>query len=219
MKETPESINRLLLELQSNDEFTRAQASFALGMLGEPAVQPLIGLLSHKDRDVRMRAAWSLGVIGQPALPALLELADGSDPDLRIEAIRVLGILGEGRSLNHLFHALTDPDARIAQRSAMALGRIGDVRAFHPLLTALHHPAPDVRFAASAALARLGLHDAIPPLNELAASDTEQTTWGASVAEAARRAIAEIHAADPPGSPSAFERLHAIIQDNEREPR
>ncbi|MBO9336830.1 MAG: HEAT repeat domain-containing protein, partial [Roseiflexus sp.] len=123
MKRTPESITRLVEELQHGDEFTRAQASFALGMLGEAAVGPLIDLLYHNDRDVRMRAAWALGVIGQPALPALLELAEGDDPVVRIEAIRILGVIGEGRSLNALFHALTDPDPRVAQRAAIALGR------------------------------------------------------------------------------------------------
>ncbi|MEN9935441.1 MAG: hypothetical protein RLZZ387_2020 [Chloroflexota bacterium] len=211
MGETPESIRHLLVELQSSDEFARAQASFALGMLGEPAVEPLIGLLHHDDRDVRMRAAWALGVIGQPALPALLALAESGMPSLRVEAIRVLGVIGEGRSLNQLFHALTDPAPNIAQRAAIALGRIGDPRAFHPLLTAAHHPSPDVRFAVCSALAHLHAVDALPALRRLALEETAVTSWGASVAEAAARAAQEIAAGRPQAEP-AFARVSELLR-------
>jgi len=161
---------------------------------------------------VRMRAAWALGVIGQPALPALLELAEGDDPVVRIEAIRILGVIGEGRSLNALFHALTDPDPRVAQRAAIALGRIGDTRAFHPLLIALHHPAPDVRFAACNALAHMNVAEAIPALRQRAEEDPARTSWGASVADAARRAIQEIEASNPNVSTDQFARVRDILQ-------
>lgn len=212
MEQTPESIKRLLAELQSSDEFARAQASFALGMLGEPAVEPLVGLLRHEDRDVRMRAAWALGVIGQPALPALLDLAEGHDSKLRVEAIRVLGVIGEGRSLNPLFHALTDSSPSIAQRAAIALGRIGDPRAFHPLLTAIHHPSPDVRYAACNALSHLHVPDAIQPLEDLAREDTGLTSWGASVADAALRAAQEIAAGRPGELDGEFSRVSELLR-------
>ncbi|HWQ15255.1 MAG TPA: HEAT repeat domain-containing protein [Roseiflexaceae bacterium] len=212
MQQTPESIVHLLAELQSADEFARAQASFALGMLGEPAVQPLIALLGHADRDVRMRAAWALGVIGQPALPALLALAEGDDAKLRVEAIRVLGVIGEGRALNQLFHALTDPSPHIAQRAAVALGRIGDPRAYHPLLTAIRHPSPDVRYAACNALAHLHVPDAAGPLRELAAEDTSHTSWGASVADAAQRAAQEIAAGRPHALDGEYVRVSELLR-------
>lgn len=212
MKRTPDSIRQLVQELQNGDEFSRAQASFALGMLGEAAVAPLIDLLHHEDRDVRMRAAWALGVIGQPALPALLELAEGDNAAVRIEAIRILGVIGEGRSLNALFHALTDPDPRVAQRAAIALGRIGDTRAFHPLIIALHHPAADVRFAACNALAHMNVADAIPALQERAEEDIGRTSWGASVAEAAQRAIQEIEASNPHVSTDQFARVRDLLR-------
>ena len=212
MDQVPETITHLIDDLQSEDEFARAQAAFALSMLGEPAVAPLVALLSHTDRDVRMRAAWALGVIGQPALRPLLDLAEGDDITLRVEAIRVLGVIGEGRALNQLFHGLTDPDARIAQRAATALGKIGDPRAFHPLLTALHHPAPDVRYAVCNALGHLHLTDATAALEELAATDTGTTSWGASVADAARRAKQEIASARPRAADSEFAQLSALLQ-------
>jgi HEAT repeat protein len=197
MEQTSNSVVRLVADLQSGDEFARAQAAFALGMLGEPAVQPLIRLLIHPNHEVRMRAAWAIGVIGHAALPELLDVADDSDPALRAEAVRVLGAIGEGRAINQLILALTDTDVRIAQRAATALGKIGDLRAFHPLLTALNHPAADVRFAACAALGYLHVAAAAPYLEALARDDYDKTSWGASVADTARRAIAEIHAAQP----------------------
>jgi HEAT repeat protein len=211
MEQTPDSIAQLLEDLVSDDEFARAQASFALGMLGEPAVQPLVTLLSHGDRDLRKRAAWALGVIGHPALTALLDLADNADLRLRVEAIRVLGVIGEGRSLNHLFLALTDPDAQIAGRAASALGRIGDPRAFHPLLTATRHPSPDVRFAACYALSSLNVRDAAATLRQIAREDDGATSWGASVAEAAQRAAESIEAAGPTSLDSAFARVAALL--------
>ena len=216
MERTPDSVAHLVADLQSQDEFVRAQAAFALGMLGEPAVGPLIELLAHSDHDIRLRAAWALGVIGQPALPALLDLAQGDDQGRRVEAIRVLGVIGEGRALNQLFHALTDPDPSIAQRAAAALGKIGDPRAFHPLLTALHHPSPDVRYAVCRALAHLHIADAIDPLEELAQEDTSTTSWGAVVADAARRAVQEIAAARPSQVDREFARVSALLQQQER---
>jgi HEAT repeat protein len=211
MERTSDSIAQLIADLQGADEFARAQAAFALGMLGDPAVEPLIGLLAHHAHDVRMRAAWALGVIGPPALAALLALAESDDPALRIEAIRVLGVIGEGRSLNQLFQALTDDDSRTAQRAATALGKIGDPRAFHPLLTALRHPSPDVRYAVCGALAGMHILDAIPVLEELAHEDTSVTSWGAAVPEAARRAIAEISAAQPSATQAEFSRLSELL--------
>ena len=212
MDHIPESITHLIDDLQSEDEFARAQAAFALSMLGEPAVEPLVNQLSHANRDVRMRAAWALGVIGQPALRPLLDLAEGDDITLRVEAIRVLGVIGEGRALNQLFHGLTDPDPRVAQRAASALGKIGDPRAFHPLLTALHHPAPDVRYAVCNALGHLHVADAVAALEDLASTDKDTTSWGAAVADAARRAAQEIASARPRAADSEFAQLSALLQ-------
>ena len=211
MNRTPEMVAQLINDLQDDDEFERAQAAFALGMLGEPAVAPLVKLLAHPERDVRMRAAWSLGVIGQPAVEPLLALADGPDSAARIEAIRVLGVIGEGRALNQLFHGLADSDPHVAHRAASALGKIGDPRAFHPLLTALYHPSPDVRYSVCSALAHLHVADAIRPLEELAEGDDGITTWGASVAEAARRAAQEVSSARPTQADTEFARISALL--------
>lgn len=188
MTHSSDAVTQLITDLQGDDDFTRARAAFALGLMGDQAVEPLIQMLAHEDQAVRMRSAWALGIIGQPALERLLELAEGNDARLRVEAIRVLGVIGEGRAVNPLIHALTDTDPRMAQRAAIALGKIGDPQAFHPLLTALRHPSPDVRYAVCGALANLDVVAAVEPLEELARTDHAITSWGAPVAPAARMA-------------------------------
>lgn len=208
---TPDSVARLIEDLQGNDEFGHSQAAFALGMLGEPAVRPLIHLLTHGIADVRMRAAWALGVMGAPALTALLELAEGEDERLRIEAIRILGVVGEARALKQLLLAMADPSPHVAARAARAIGKIGDPRAYHALLTTLQHPVADVRFEACRALADLHVPESAPYLLELAERDTEKTTWGASVADMARRAAAESTMNVPTSLDEEFERVSRLI--------
>jgi HEAT repeat protein len=204
MQHSTDLIAQLVSDLQGDDDFTRARAAFALGMLGEQAIEPLIDLLGHAQHSVRMRASWALGIIGMPALDRLLELAEGPATQLRIEAIRVLGVIGEGRAVNPLIHALTDPDPRMAQRAAVALGKIGDPQAFHPLLTALHHPSPDVRYAVCGALANLRVSSAIEELERIAVHDPGVTSWGAPVGPAARMAVQAL---------SASKQVHGNLPD------
>ncbi len=211
--ETPDAIVALIDDLCGEDEALRTQASFALGVLGEPAVEPLTRLLASPTSEIRKRAAWVLGVIGAPALPALLRLAEGPDQRLRIEAIRALGVVGEARALNQLFVGLTDPDPQVAARAARAIGKVGDPRAYHPLVTALRHPAPDVRYEACRALVDLRVPDAIPILRAMAADETTLTTWGASVADAAARAADELAAgAEVPGRDEQFARASELLR-------
>ncbi|MEI7644004.1 MAG: HEAT repeat domain-containing protein [Chloroflexales bacterium] len=195
MSQTPEFITGLIADLCTGDDFQRTQASFALSMLGESAVEPLARMLSSPEQELRKRAAKVLGVIGVPAISALLRLAEGDDAHLRIEAIRVLGIVGEARALNQILVGLTDPDPHVATRSARALGKIGDPRAYHSLITALHHPAPDVRYEACRALVDLRVPDSVSALREIAERDRGRTSWGSGVAEGAHRAIAELESA------------------------
>jgi HEAT repeat protein len=210
---TSDAIASLIADLCGSDETRRTQASFALGVLGEPAVAPLTQLLASPHSELRKRAAWVLGVIGAPALPALIRLAEGDDHHLRVEAIRVLGVVGEARALNQLLVGLTDVDPRVAARAARALGKIGDPRAYHALVTALHHPSPDVRYEACRALVDLHVLEAIAALRERAEQDASLTSWGAPVADAARRAADEIaSAAASPAHDAQFARADELLR-------
>ena len=218
MNATPDVIAALITDLCGSDESLRTQASFALGVLGEPAVAPLTLLLESPNSEIRKRVAWVLGVIGAPALPTLLALAEGTDQTLRIEALRVLGVVGEARALNQLLVGLTDTDPRVAARAARALGKIGDPRAYHPLVTALQHPASDVRYEACRALVDLHVLDAVPVLHAMAATDATKTTWGAPVADAAQRAADELaSSAAVPDHDEQFARVSAILRQQRRD--
>ncbi len=213
MNQIPEVIGGLITDLCTGDDFRRTQASFALGVLGEPAVGPLTELLASPEQELRKRAAWVLGVIGAPALPGLLRMAEGDDTQLRIEAIRVLGVVGEARALNQILVGLTDDDPHVAARSARALGKIGDPRAYHPLVTAMRHPASDVRYEACRAIVDLRVPDGVSALREFAEEDTGITSWGASVSESARRAMAELESAlAAPVHDSDFTRASQILR-------
>ena len=50
--------------------------AYALGAMGEVAVQPLIALLKHDDPWIKINAAFALGEIGAPAACAMADLAD-----------------------------------------------------------------------------------------------------------------------------------------------
>jgi HEAT repeat protein len=217
MTQTPEFITRMIADLCTGDEFQRTQASFALGVLGEPAVGPLTRMLASPEQELRKRAAWVLGVIGMPALSELLRLAEGEDTQLRVEAIRVLGMVGEARALNQILLGLTDADPHVAARSARALGKIGDPRAYHPLVTALHHPAPDVRYEACRALVDLRVPDGIDVLREIAEQDAGKTSWGSAVCEGARRAMAELESAlTTPSRDDDFIRASQLLRRQQR---
>jgi HEAT repeat protein len=219
MQQTPDTIFRLIEDLQSNEEFLHSQAAFALGMIGEPAVGELVELLKHDQADVRMRAAWALGIMGAAALPTLLSLTEGDDQRLRVEAIRILGVVGEARALKQLLMGLVDPDPHIAARSARAIGRIGDPRAYHALITTLQHPVADVRYEACRSLADLHISDAEPYLRRLADNDEDETSWGASVAEMAKIAASEVQSQHHMSLEEEFERITRIVQSYSEESR
>ena len=55
--------------------YTLQDEAYALGAMGEVAVQPLMELLKHDDAWIRINAAFALGEVGPPAARAMPELA------------------------------------------------------------------------------------------------------------------------------------------------
>ena len=55
--------------------YTLQDEAYALGAMGEAAVEPLMELLGHDDAWIRINAAFALGEIGPPAARAMPELA------------------------------------------------------------------------------------------------------------------------------------------------
>jgi len=95
-------------------------------------------------------------------------------------------------AIDPLIAALRDPKAAVRWRAVYVLGEIGDARAIEPLIAALRDRDAGVRERAAYTLGKIGDARALPELERVAREDTGKTSWGASVAYAARRAIARI---------------------------
>jgi HEAT repeat protein len=72
---SPETIDRLIKSLRSNDSAERNDAQNHLTQIGKPAVEALIKLTVQPDAELRREAASILGNIHDPsAIPALINL-------------------------------------------------------------------------------------------------------------------------------------------------
>ena len=74
--------------------YTLQDEAYALGAMGEVAVQPLMELLDHDDAWIRINAAFALGEIGPPAARAMPELAKLLDDDRHQVARATLDAMG-----------------------------------------------------------------------------------------------------------------------------
>lgn len=81
------------------------------------------------------------------------------------------------------------------QAAAAALGQIGDTRALKPLVGALHDQSSDVGQAAAEALGQIGDPRALPHLERVAREDEGEAFLLGKMADAARKAMERIRAA------------------------
>lgn len=153
----------------------------ALGMMGEPAVRPLLRVLRDGNDASRKSAVAALVLIGEPAcrlLPGALTdehfrvragVADALDrlewsPATGEEAVVYLiakerwGDLARAGpiAVEPLFAVLDDRDDSIRRRAAKVLGEIGDPRAVPGLMNLLHDDYYSVRREAAAAIVAIG---------------------------------------------------------------
>ena len=102
-----------------------------MNAIGAPAVDPLIGNLSHLDPQVRETAAEVLGDIGSSrpciAVPKLAEALEDESEEVRSRAAEALGTVSQGEStaIPALSAALQDEDERVRRDAILALARIG----------------------------------------------------------------------------------------------
>ena len=74
--------------------YTLQDEAYALGAMGEVAVEPLMELLGHDDAWIRINAAFALGEIGPPAARAMPELAKLLDDERHQVARATLDAMG-----------------------------------------------------------------------------------------------------------------------------
>ena len=131
-----EAVVPLLAALRHEDSTVRAQAAFALGIIGDVrATLPLIPMLLDEDMGVKQQAAWALGDINDKrAIPYLLKLLDFNDPEVQGSVITALGWFKTSEVVEALLALLEKTTSPLViNDTVFALGMIGDVRALDKL--------------------------------------------------------------------------------------
>jgi arylsulfatase A-like enzyme/HEAT repeat protein len=177
-------------------------ASIGSVRLGDAAARPRVRAVvdnAGAPRMLRIRAALALAQIGDTGgVPAMSQALDQCDDVLLCRLMILnLGRLRDARAVPALLAHL--PEVQNRREMVDALGDIGDPSARDALVARLRGDEyVPVRVQAARALAKLGDAATIPALEQAAAQETEAT-----VAAAAREAIADLKAAHPRGQPPA----------------
>jgi len=199
----------------------------ALGMLGEPAVKPLLRVIREGGDVARKGAVAALVLIGEPAARLLPDALTDWHFRVRAGAADALDRLGwspePGEETVHyliakeqwsdllplgaiavgpLVQALKDRDDSVRRRAAKILGELRDPRAVLPLMDLLHDDFYSIRREAAAALVTIGA-PAIDPI--IAVLDDEDD----DVRKRAADILAEI------GDARAIEALEGIFNDED----
>ena len=133
-------------------------AATALGQIGAPATQTLLGLAADKDRRLVEMSLQALARYGDPAATAtLLSLTERPDASLRALAARALGARAAPEITARLLALLEDKEAAVSIAACASLGRLKERTAIKPLVdlivrsvSQLHNN--DIRSAAGNAL-------------------------------------------------------------------
>lgn len=137
------------------------------------AVRPILQALALSAAWPLQRCVEILYEMGEPAIEPLLGLLREQGPNSRAPsvtaAIRVLGMLKASAAAPLVARFLHSPNLETRVASARTLGRIGGVDMLPELSAALADPAWEVRSAAAQALGAQRSHDTLTALNNLLA--------------------------------------------------
>jgi HEAT repeat protein len=149
--------------LHAEEQHGRFRAAWALGAIGEKAVEPLRPALREEKPRVRASAAMAMGRIGPAAAPAaadLISLFDDKDADVRREAVRAMGRIGaEAQEL--LLAAAQNESPRVRAGAIAALGMTADAgeTARVAVARAIADESPEVRASAVTAAGALQMSE------------------------------------------------------------
>lgn len=158
---------RMLDGLSSwNFEMTPAVES-VLRELGAEAIPVLMSLLTDEDWIRRRGATWALGVIGDPAaVPGLVDMLRDPDVLVRREAVLALGKTKDTATVSYLLPLLHDVDRIVRYTAADVLVRLGE-SSIPGLIEALSDEFDEVRATAASALGTMRALVAIEPLSRM----------------------------------------------------
>lgn len=122
---TPEVVPALENQIyENNHPQVKREAIYALGQVGEIALENLIQLTNNDDPQIKRDAVAALQFIGEPALEALGSALNDDAVDVRIVAAVSLSHIGPS-AVEILSNALSDNDQRVKEAIISSLGRIG----------------------------------------------------------------------------------------------
>ncbi|HUW55076.1 MAG TPA: HEAT repeat domain-containing protein [Planctomycetota bacterium] len=191
-----------LVALLGDGPAVDAKVVEALGRIGEPAVAPLISVMTTAEENRRTTAAQALGKIGRPAVKPLMDALPHDLEPVRTDLARALAMVGRP-AVDLLIPGIMDKNVHIRWGSTIALGDIKDPRAVEPLVQGLKDKTWNSRMCTAMALGRIGDPRAVEPLIEEMNDQSWPLRWSAT------RALGEI------GGVRAVESLLRLLSDSD----
>lgn len=220
-----EAVSALVSCLNHSDQAIRTNAIYALGAIGQIAVDPLIDylkevILSDESPSMMVRpagwgnpivmddAAFALAAVGPDAVPALIDLLSHEYEWARINAVFALGEIGPAAApaKKRLADLLKDPSSRVSRTVLDAIGSIqGDLSEVAEGMTEIlvskdtaeDGSSQDARIKAAVAFARCGAESQIaePALIEALADPDYHVRYFVAHALSAFAGRRAVHAA------------------------
>lgn len=127
--ESTNELENALTQLRDPDWNIRHTAARDLIEIGQPAVEPLILLLEEEDSFLRAQAAVCLGRIADPsAIAPLIECFSDSYSAVREEAVRAVGFIG-AEAVEPLMDKINHKVSYVRKCAIQALAAIQDASA------------------------------------------------------------------------------------------
>ena len=185
-EEAVEAVPALVDALEDRYEPVRRNAIYALGAIGELAVDPLIDALDAEKEAFEMEpilhicdAAHGLAAVGAPAVSALISALQDERGNVRASAAYALGEMGPvaAEAVDALIALLMDESEEVRRHATSALGmiKVPTSKTIPALVKVLRNPEDtDLAFFAAQALTRIGpdATEAVPALRDALMSES-----------------------------------------------
>jgi proline iminopeptidase len=170
------AIGSLLFVIKTGDAVRTPLAVEALANAGPAAIDPMMGLLTHRSRDVRNVARTAMAQIGKPTIvPHVIELLQNKETPGRPQLMALLGALYTDESFETLANtAQTHEDAEMRLGAVRVLSQKDDPRVLEVLRgAASRDESNEVRHLAVKALIWHGDVESVPLLLKVLTGDKD----------------------------------------------
>jgi HEAT repeat protein len=126
-EEIGKNVQQLVGDLQKRDIYGGLQVIDSLAKIGEPAVDPLVDLLTNGPPNTRWRSAMALARVGEFSVDPLIEVAATQDVSIRNPAIWALSEIGSSKAVEPLIRIMQEEESECCRiLTAAALLKIND---------------------------------------------------------------------------------------------